>query len=163
MIEMEEVIEVSVICPACHGLNGSGSFFCYSCGNYLEAEQGPASNGTVVEEIIEAAPGSSTARMLLPGGREIVLDGKPQFIQRSDFEGKLPQDALMSISRQHMLVTCEGGTYYVKDHGRDGTGSTNHTRVNNIDIHHKGQHPLRDGDLVELARQPGATLIFRLS
>jgi len=160
---MEEVISISVICPACHGLNGAGSFFCYSCGNYLDGEQEPEDKGTIVEEIIEAATGGAAAKMILPGSEEIVLSGNPQFIQRSDFEGKLPQDALMSISRQHLLLTCEGGTYYVQDHGRDGTGSTNHTRVNNIDIHHKGRHPLRDGDRVELARQPGSTLIFRLS
>ena len=160
---MEEVISVSVICPACHGLNGAGSFFCYGCGNYLAAEQEPVVNGTVVEEIIEAVPQGAAAKMILPEGEEIVLTGNPQFIQRSNFDGILPQDALMSVSRQHALVTCEDGAYYVQDHGRDGTGSTNHTRVNNVDIHHKGRHPLRDGDRIELARQPGATLTFRLS
>ncbi|MCX5992976.1 MAG: FHA domain-containing protein [Chloroflexi bacterium] len=157
---MEEVISVSVICPACHGLNGAGSFFCYGCGNYIAAEQEPAVNSTAVEEIIEAVPQGGAAKMILPGGGEIVLTGNPQFIQRSNFDGILPQDALMSVSRQHVLVTSENGTYYVQDHGRDGTGSTNHTRVNNVDIHHKGRHPLRDGDSIELARQPGATLIF---
>jgi len=160
---MEEVISVSVICPACHGLNGAGSFFCYGCGNYLAAEQEPVVNDTAVEAIIGVVPQGGAAKMLLPGGEEIVLTGNPQFIQRSNFDGILPQDALMSVSRQHALVTCEDGTYYVQDHGRDGTGSTNHTRVNNVDIHHKGRHPLRDGDRIELARQPGATLTFRLS
>ena len=160
---MEEVISVSVICPACHGLNGAGSFFCYGCGNYLAAEQEPVVNGTAVEAIIGVVPQGGAAKMLLPEGEEIVLTGNPQFIQRSNFDGILPQDALMSVSRQHALVTCEDGAYYVQDHGRDGTGSTNHTRVNNVDIHHKGRHPLRDGDRIELARQPGATLIFKLS
>jgi len=160
---MEEVISISVICPACHGLNGAGSFFCYSCGHYLEEAQEPEVNNTVAEEIIQAAPKMATAKMIMPWGEEIVLTGNPQFIQRSNFEGKLTQDALMSVSRQHILVTSEDGTYYVQDHGRDGTGSTNHTRVNNIDIHHKGRHPLHDGDRIELARQPGATLIFKAS
>jgi len=160
---MEEVISVSVICPACHGLNGAGSFFCYGCGNYLAAEQEPVVNGTAVEAIIGVVPQGGAAKMLLPEGEEIVITGNPQFIQRSNFDGILPQDALMSVSRQHALVTCEDGAYYVQDHGRDGTGSTNHTRVNNMDIHHKGRHPLRDGDRIELARQPGATLIFKLS
>jgi pSer/pThr/pTyr-binding forkhead associated (FHA) protein len=159
---MEEVISISVICPACHGLNGAGSFFCYGCGNYLAVEQEPAVNGTAVEKIIESVPQETVAKMILPGGEEIVLTGNPQFIQRSNFDGILPQDALMSVSRQHVQVTYEGGAYYVQDHGRDGTGSTNHTRVNNVDIHHKGRHPLRDGDRIELARQPGATLIFKL-
>jgi pSer/pThr/pTyr-binding forkhead associated (FHA) protein len=160
---MEEVISISVICPACHGLNGAGSFFCYGCGNYLAAEQEPAVKDTAVEQVVVVASQLDGAKMVLPGGGEIVLTGKPQFIQRSNFDGILAQDALMSVSRQHVLVTSENGTYYVQDHGRDGTGSTNHTRVNNMDIHHKGRHPLRDGDRIELARQPGATLIFRLS
>jgi pSer/pThr/pTyr-binding forkhead associated (FHA) protein len=160
---MEEVISVSVICPACHGLNGAGSFFCYGCGNYIAAEQEPAADGGAAAAIIEAVPQSTAAKMILPGGREILLTGNPQFIQRSNFDGILPQDTLMSVSRQHALVTCEDGTYYVQDHGRDGTGSTNHTRLNNVDIHHKGRRPLRDGDRIELARQPGATLTFKLS
>jgi len=160
---MEEVISISIICPACHGLNGAGSFFCYSCGNYLIGEQEPAVNSTTVEETIEAVPQVTAAKMILPGGEEIVLTSNPQFIQRSNFEGRLPEDALMSISRQHLLVTYDNGNYYVQDHGRDGTGSTNHTRVNNMDIHHKGRHPLSDSDRIELARQPGATLIFKLN
>ncbi len=160
---MEEVISISVICPACHGLNGAGSFFCYSCGHYLEGEQEAEVNDTVAEEIIQAAPERAAAKLIMLWGEEIVLTANPQFIQRSNFDGKLPQDALMSVSRQHILVTSENGTYYVQDHGRDGTGSTNHTRVNNIDIHHKGRRPLRDGDSIELARQPGATLIFKVS
>ena len=159
---MEEVISISVICPACQGLNGAGSFFCYSCGNYLAGDQEPAASGTLVEDVIEAAPQATPARMLLPGGEEILLTGNPQFIQRNNFEGRLPQEALMSISRQHLLITYENGVYYVQDHGRDGTGSTNHTRVNDIDIHHRGRQPLSDGDRIELARQPAATLIFRL-
>ena len=160
---MEEVISVSVICPACQGLNGAGSFFCYSCGHYLADEKECTSNDTVMEEAAEAAAQGAAARMIMPGGEEIILADNSQFIQRSNFEGKLSQDALMSISRQHLLVTRENGTYFVQDHGRDGTGSTNHTRVNNIDIHHKGRQALKDGDCIELARQPEATLIFRLS
>jgi len=160
---MEEVISVSVICPACQCLNGAGSFFCYTCGNYLEGDQEPAVKNDGVEAIAETVTPVPAAKMLLPGGDEIVLTGNPQFIQRSNFESKLPQDALMSISRQHLLVTRENGTYYVQDHGRDGTGSTNHTRINNIDIHHKGRRSVSDGDRIELARQPGATLIFKLS
>jgi hypothetical protein len=160
---MEEVISISVVCPACQGLNGAGSFFCYSCGNYLAEEKACAGSETVMEEAAEPAAQGTAARMVMPGGEEIALIDNQRFIQRSDFEGKLPQDALMSISRQHLLVTRENGAYFIQDHGRDGTGSTNHTRVNNIDIHHKGRQALKDGDRIELARQQGATLIFRLS
>ncbi len=158
---MEEVISISVVCPACQGLNGAGSFFCYSCGHYL-AEDAVHSD-TVLEEAVEPAAQGPAARMIMPGGGEIVLTENPRFIQRSDFEGKLSQDALMSISRQHLLVTHENGIFFVQDHGRDGTGSTNHTRVNNVDIHHKGRQAVKDGDRIELARQPEATIIFRSS
>ncbi len=158
---MEEIISVSLICPACQGLNGAGSFFCYSCGQYLAEGQECTSSTAAVEEVAEAVAKGSAARLIMPGGQEIPLIDNQQFIQRSNFEGKLPQDALMSISRQHLLVSRENGSYFAQDHGRDGTGSTNHTRVNNIDIHHKGKHALRDGDSIELARQPGATLIFK--
>ncbi len=160
---MEEVISISVVCPACQGLNGAGSFFCYSCGHYLAEEKVCSSSDTIGEEAAQPAAQNAAARLIMPGGEEIVLTDNTRFIQRSDFDGKLPQDALMSISRQHLLVTRENGAYFVQDHGRDGTGSTNHTRVNNVDIHHKGRQALKDGDRIELARQPGATLIFKLS
>ena len=98
----------------------------------------------------------------MPGGSEILLMGAPTFFERSDFNGKVPQDVLMSISRQHMLITYDSGAYYLQDYGRDGTGSTNHTKLNRIDIHHKGRQALKDGDQIELSRQPSATITFKL-
>jgi pSer/pThr/pTyr-binding forkhead associated (FHA) protein len=98
----------------------------------------------------------------MPGGTEIVLTGAPVFIERNDFDSTLPHDLLMSISRQHILITCSKGKYYLKDYGKEGKGSTNHTRLNGIDIYNKKKKALKDGDQIELAGQPELTLTFRL-
>lgn len=151
-------------CPQCGNLNNAASFFCYNCGSYFaggDEVATPDGNGTAEPGTLPSTP-APRARLLMPGGSEILLMGAPTFIERSDFNGKVPQDVLMSISRQHMLITCDGGTYYLQDYGRDGTGSTNHTRLNRTDIHHKGRQALRDGDQIELSRQPDATLTFKL-
>jgi hypothetical protein len=156
--------EGKIICPRCRGLNDTSSFFCYTCGKYFaEAEEIKPADGAKKQEPGKAAPAAPRARIVMPGGSEIMLTGAPTFIERSDFDGALPQDVLMSISRQHLLITCDSRTYYVQDYGRDGTGSTNHTRLNSIDIYHKGRQPLKDGDQIELSSQPELTLTFRLS
>jgi len=97
----------------------------------------------------------------MPGGDEITLTAEPVFIERSDFDGTLPPELLMKVSRQHVLITFNNGKYYIKDYGRDGTGSTNHTRLNGIDIHGKRKKALMDGDQIELAGQKELTLIFK--
>jgi hypothetical protein len=152
-------------CPQCGSLNNAASFFCYNCGRYFaDGDEVSVSNGTgQVEPGAAQAPPAPRARLLMPGGSEILLMGAPTFVERSDFNGKVPQDVLMSISRQHMLITYDSGTYYLQDYGRDGTGSTNHTRLNRVDIHHKGRQALNDSDQIELSRQPDATLTFKLA
>ena len=97
----------------------------------------------------------------MPGRPDIPLNTDSIFIERNSFDSTLPQDVLMSISRQHVLITFDKGIYYIQDYGRDGTGSTNHTRLNGKDIHHKGRQPLKDGDLIELAHQSELILTFR--
>ena len=152
-------------CPQCGSLNNAASFFCYNCGRYFaDGDEVPAPNGNgQAEPGAPPAPPAPRARLLMPGGSELLLMGAPTFIERSDFNGKVPQDVLMSISRQHMLITCDSGAYYLQDYGRDGTGSTNHTKLNRVDIHHKGRQALKDGDQIELSRQADATLTFKLA
>ena len=98
----------------------------------------------------------------MPGGTEITLTGDPVFIERSDFDITLPHDLLMCISRQHILITYGKRKYYLKDYGFDGTGSTNHTKLNGIDIYNKGKKALKNGDKIELSGQPELTMTFRL-
>jgi len=150
-----------VTCPRCLYLNEPGSFFCYKCGKYfVEMEAMPAGQeGQPAGR--PAAESTPSATLLMSGGTKISLTGTPTFIERSDFDGTLPDDLLMSISRQHLLITCEKGIYYVEDYGREGRGSTNHTRLNGIDIYKKGKQALKDGDRIELACQPELSLIFK--
>lgn len=155
--QQAELAGNTINCPACGNLNDAASFFCYNCGHYFAAGDEQPS----LAENAAAEGQCPRARLLMPDGSEIMLSGAPTFVERGDFSGKLPQDVVMSISRQHMLVSCDKGIYYVQDYGRDGTGSTNHTRLNQVDIHHKGRQPLKDGDRIELSHHPEATLVFR--
>ena len=149
--------EDKIVCPRCQSLNNAGSFFCYTCGKYFADV-----DETKKQRSKTAARTAPKARLVMPGGAEIVLTGAAAFIERSDFEGKLPHDILMRISRQHALITFSRGKYYLKDYGREGKGSTNHTTLNGVDIYGKRKKALKDGDKIELAGQPETTMLFRL-
>lgn len=155
--------ECTIICPRCQNTNNAGSFFCYTCGKYFvdveEVKIGLRSNKRVRGAPLPPAP---KAKVVMPGGSEIILTGAPVFIERSDFDSTLPHDLLMSISRQHILITYGKGKYYLKDYGREGKGSTNHTRLNGIDIYNKRKKALKDGDKIELAGQSELTMTFKL-
>jgi phage FluMu protein Com len=155
--------EGKIVCPRCQSINNAGSFFCYTCGKYFadleEAKTGRWSNKRRQSAAVRTAP---KAKVILPGGPEIVLTGAPVFIERNDFDKTLPNDILMRISRQHILITYGRGKYYLKDYGRDGNGSTNHTKLNGVDIYDKRKKALKDGDKIELAGQPELTMTFKL-
>ena len=149
--------EDKITCPRCQSINNAGSFFCYTCGKYFAdiAETKKRQGKT-------AARTAPKAKVIMPDRSEIVLTGAPVFIERSDFDKTLPSDILMRISRQHILLTYDRGKYYLKDYGRDGKGSTNHTKLNGVDIYGKRKKALKDGDRIELADQPELTMTFRL-
>ncbi len=160
---MDEIEENTIVCSRCGSVNSAGRFFCYTCGNYFAGtENNNVANGPAKEEQAGTLLSAPRARVIMPGGGEIPLSGTPTFIERSNFDSTLPRDVLMSISRQHLLITCDRGTYYVQDYGREGRGSTNHTKLNNVDIHNKGRQALQDGDRIELSLQPELTLTFKL-
>jgi hypothetical protein len=154
--------EITIVCPRCKHENDVGCFFCYACGKYfVDSEEiktgwSPAKPGRAAQPSTVAR-----AKVVMPGGNEIMLAGMPVFIERSDFDSTLPHDLLMCISRQHVLITCNKGKYYVMDYGREGKGSTNHTRVNGIDIYNKRKKALKDGDCIELAGQSELTMTFK--
>jgi hypothetical protein len=153
----QDGLERKITCPRCLSTNDAASFFCYTCGKYF-ADVGPSKAGRTKKRST-----TPRARVIMPGGSEITLTGEPVFIERSDFNGTISQDILMKVSRQHILITYDRGKYYVKDYGRDGKGSTNHTRINGTDIYGKARKSLRDGDKIELAGQPELTLTFKSS
>jgi hypothetical protein len=149
--------ESKIVCPRCQSINNADSFFCYTCGKYFaDVEESSKRQGKAA---VRTAP---KAKMIMPSGAEILLAGAPVFIERSDFEGTLSNDILMRISRQHILITYSRGKYYLKDYGRDGKGSTNHTNLNGVDIYGKRKKALKDGDKIELAGQPETKITFRL-
>ncbi|MBM3155176.1 MAG: FHA domain-containing protein [Chloroflexi bacterium] len=158
-----DITEANIICPRCQKTNNAGSFFCYACGKYFADIEG-AKPGTVSKKKRRSAKARSApkAKIIMPGGSELTLTSAPVFIERSDFDSKLPRDILMQISRQHALITYSRGKYYLQDYGRDGKGSTNHTKLNGIDIYGKGKKSLKDSDKIELAGQQKLTLVFRL-
>jgi len=155
--------EDKTTCPRCQNMNNAGSFFCYTCGKYFadieKAKTDRKSNKLRGSAAVRTAP---KAKVIMPGGAEIVLTGAPVFIERSDFNKTLSNDILMRISRQHILITYDRGKYYLKDYGRDGKGSTNHTKLNGVDIYNKRKKALKDGDKIELADQPELTMTFTL-
>ncbi len=154
--------ERKIVCPRCLSTNNAASFFCYTCGKYFaDTEPTKIARRSVRQKRGARRPSTPKARVMMPGDAEITLTGEPVFIERGDFNGTLSPDLLMRVSRQHILITCDKGKYYLKDYGRDGTGSTNHTKLNGIDIHHKRKKALQDGDKIELAGQPELTLTFR--
>ena len=155
-------LESKVICPRCQSTNNIGSFFCYTCGKYF-ADVEEAKTGRKSKRKSGTPPASAPkAKVIMPGSAEITLTGAPVFIERSDFDSTLPHDILMAISRQHVLITYDRGKYYLEDYGRDGNGSTNHTKLNGIDIYHKRRKALKDGDKIELAGQPELTMTVSL-
>lgn len=153
----QDIGEGKIVCPRCQSINNAGSFFCYTCGKYFaDVEETKNRQGRT------AARNTPKAKMIMPSGTETLLTGAPVFIERSDFEGTLSNDILMRISRQHILITYSRGKYYLKDYGRDGKGSTNHTNLNGVDIYGKRKKALKDGDKIELAGQPETTMKFGL-
>jgi hypothetical protein len=154
--------ERTIICPRCKNTNSAARFFCYNCGKYFvdadEAKKNRWTTGGKKGPKTEA----KRASIKMPGGSEITLTGAPVFIERSDFDSTMPNDLLMCISRQHVLITYNKGKYYVQDYGRDGRGSTNHTRLNGADIHGKKKKALKDGYKIDLADQSELTMTFKL-
>jgi hypothetical protein len=153
----QDSVEGKIVCPRCRSINNADSFFCYTCGKYFADVEEP--NKRQGKAAVRIAP---KAKLIMPSGAEILLAGAPVFIERSDFEGTLSNDILMRISRQHILITYSRGKYYLKDYGRNGKGSTNHTKLNSVDIYGKGKKTLKDGDKIELAGQPETSMKFRL-
>ena len=154
--------EVKIVCPRCQSINNAGSFFCYTCGKYFADVEETKTGRKSKRKSGTPAASAPRAKVIMPGGAEITLTGAPVFIERSDFDSTLPHDILMAISRQHVLISYDRGKYYLEDYGRDGKGSTNHTKINGVDIYRKRRKALKDGDKIELAGQPELTMTVSL-
>ena len=94
---------------------------------------------------------TASAKIALPNGMEIQLDGNGRVIGRGDLARALSLDELGLISRQHFEVKAEDEQFFIED-----LGSSNGTRLNGEDISGKGQVGLNDDDVIEPA---GAILL----
>lgn len=153
--------EDKTVCPRCQSPNKAGRFFCYTCGKYFATADVPVKSSGKGRHGRGTPHPPPKAKLIMPNGTEFLLSGEPVFIERADFADALPYETLMAVSRQHLLITCSRGRYYVQDYGPEGKGSTNHTKLNGVDIHGQ-KKPLKDGDELELAGQPELTLTFKL-
>ena len=106
-----------------------------------------AINEAETQEPSEAlSPGTASARIALPNGMEIQLDGSSRVLGRSDLARALSLDELGLISRRHFEVKSEDEQFYIED-----LGSANGTRLNGEDISGKGPVSLNDDDVIEPA------------
>jgi len=104
-------------------------------------------NEAETQEFSEAlSPGAASARIALPNGLEIQLDGNSRAIGRGDLARALSLDELGLISRRHFEVKSEDDQFYIED-----LDSANGTRLNGDDISGKGPVSLNDDDVIEPA------------
>jgi len=99
---------------------------------------------------------SIPARLVLPDNSEIQLNNTESPFGRDDFRKVLPSDALGYISRQHIKITTDNGSYFIED-----PGSTNGTKVNGITITGTAKQELKNGDSIDLAQK--LVITFKVS
>lgn len=97
----------------------------------------------------------ANARITLPNGIELQLDGSSRVIGRGDLARALDLDTLGLISRQHFKINREGEQFYIED-----LGSANGTRLNGMDISGKGAVTLNAGDIIAPAGAIDLTFSF---
>ena len=84
---MDEIEENTIVCSRCGSVNSAGRFFCYTCGNYFAGtENNNVANGPAKEEQAGTLLSAPRARVIMPGGGEVLLSGTPTFIERSNFD-----------------------------------------------------------------------------
>jgi hypothetical protein len=102
---------------------------------------------TDVQELSKEMPSDAvSAKIVLPNGMEIQLDGNGRVIGRGDLARTLALDELGLISRRHFEIKMDNEQFYIED-----LSSANGTRLNGKDISGKGQVGLNDDDVIEPA------------
>jgi pSer/pThr/pTyr-binding forkhead associated (FHA) protein len=106
-----------------------------------------SANETDTKELSVVLPSdTASAKIALPNGIEIHLDGNGRVIGRSDLARSLGLDELGLISRRHFEVKAEDEQFYIED-----LGSANGTRLNGGDISGQGKVGLKNDDVIEPA------------
>jgi hypothetical protein len=106
-----------------------------------------SANESDTQELSEVLPSDiASAKIVLPNGIEIQLDGNGRVIGRGDLARALGLDELGLISRRHFQVKEQNGQFYIED-----LDSGNGTKLNGEEISDKGQVGLNDDDIIEPA------------
>jgi hypothetical protein len=102
---------------------------------------------TDVQELSEGmSSDTASAKIALPNGMEIQIDGNGRVIGRGDLARALALDELGLVSRRHFEVKTENEQFYIED-----LDSANGTRLNGEEISGKGQVELNNDDVIEPA------------
>jgi pSer/pThr/pTyr-binding forkhead associated (FHA) protein len=99
-------------------------------------------------------PAGGQAYLRAPSGDLLPLDSSYVIIGRKDAEYEVPldldlakHDPAQAVSRRHACISREAGKYSLLD-----LGSTNGTRLNEVDLIPNKKVPLKDGDRIEFGR-----------
>ena len=126
-----------VQCRHCGEMHPAHIFYCPNTGGKLAETTAPPS----------ARPTSApSAKLILAGNDEIRISETTTTLGRRDFFRVAPADSLAYISRQHLLISFDGGTYYIEDRA-----SKNGTWLNSDYITGKGKQNLKDGDIIDIS------------
>ncbi len=127
-----------VVIPYVFRENISGYIRRFRGNKSLSAEKAP------VSPLLPAAP--CRAKISLPNGAEIAINGDGGSIGRVELARALGLDGLSLISRQHFQISAVGVEFYIED-----LGSANGTRLNDEDISGKGPVILSHDDIIQPA------------
>jgi hypothetical protein len=123
-------------CPSCgFGHNPPDAQFCIKCGVRLSPP----------ESIPEPAAVCKAA-FVLSDTAEIELRDQEMIIGRKDFLQKVSPEEAKYISREHVKIICEDGTFFIIDEA-----SSNGTTLNGIQIKGQGKKELHHDDEIILA------------
>lgn len=98
---------------------------------------------------------ATRAKLILPNGIELKLNGESRFIGRADVARAMDIDKLATISRQHFEISFSGDGFFIED-----KGSHNGTRLNGKTITGQGVVKLVNNDTIEAAN--AIRIIFQL-
>lgn len=134
-------------CPSCKAMNPQDSQFCDSCGASLSAA-GPAPAPPVpVPPVPPVAPTPTVkAAFTMPDNSEMVLTGSDTIGRTRLAKFITEADKATEISRKHLIITTEGMKFFIED-----GGSTNGTKLNNVEIKDSGKQELKNGDIILVA------------
>ena len=132
-------------CPSCKAKNLPDSTFCDSCGASL-AQTGPAPTPVPPEPPIAPPTPTVKASFTLPDQSEIALSGNDTIGRAKLAKYITPADKASEVSRKHLIITVEGTQFFIAD-----GGSTNGTKLNNVEIKDSGKQELKNGDTILVA------------